>query len=43
MDLLSRVGRRGPAVGEHCARYAELRDLIVEWRGDKVSLIRDFR
>ncbi|HEY2900475.1 MAG TPA: sigma factor [Polyangia bacterium] len=75
LDLVSRVERRGPAVGEYYARYADQRDVraavgvledahggrlalgiystrssanpttfvLIEWRGDKLSLIRDFR
>jgi RNA polymerase sigma-70 factor (ECF subfamily) len=76
LDLVSRAQRRGPAVGEYFARYAELGDfrivpgllddgaggrrpalavhapaasarpstfVLVEWRGDRVALIRDFR
>ncbi|HZS39138.1 MAG TPA: sigma-70 family RNA polymerase sigma factor [Polyangia bacterium] len=71
LDLVSRAERRGPAVGEYFARYADLRDLrlvpgtldgrpalalyaprssrhpssfvLLEWRGDRVALIRDFR
>jgi RNA polymerase sigma-70 factor, ECF subfamily len=72
LDLVSRTERRGRAVGEYFARYADLRDLrvvpgrlddgrpalgiysprssehpttfvLIEWRGDRLSLIRDFR
>jgi len=76
LDLVSRAQRRGPAVGEYFARYAELDDfrvvpgllddgirgrrpalavhapaasaqpstfVLVEWGGDRVTLIRDFR
>jgi RNA polymerase sigma-70 factor, ECF subfamily len=76
LDLVSRTERRGPAVGEYFARYAELRDfrvvpgllddgaalgrlalavhapaasagpssfVLLEWRGNRVTVIRDFR
>jgi RNA polymerase sigma-70 factor (ECF subfamily) len=75
LDLVSRAERRGPAVGEYFARYAELGDfrvvpgllddgsgrrpalavhapaaserpstfVLLEWRGGRVALIRDFR
>ena len=71
LDVVSRVARRGPGVGEYFSRYQALSDLrlvpgtldgrpalamfsprdaphpryfvFVEWRGDAVTLIRDFR
>jgi RNA polymerase sigma-70 factor (ECF subfamily) len=76
LDLVSRLERRGAAVGEYFARYADLRDIrvasgilddgleggrlalgiyspraslhptafaLIEWRGERVTLIRDFR
>jgi RNA polymerase sigma-70 factor (ECF subfamily) len=76
LDLVSRHERRGRAVGEYFARYADLRDfrvvpgmlddavgggrlalamysprsstqpssfVLIEWRGEKLALIRDFR
>ncbi len=76
LDLVSRTERRGAAVGEYFARYAELGDfrvvpgllddggarvrpalavfapaaserpgsfVLLEWRGGRVALIRDFR
>ena len=80
LDLVSRLERRGPAVGVYFERYADLRDfrvvpgvlddaigdsilggrpalgfysprsadnpssfVLIEWRGDDITLIRDFR
>ncbi len=76
LDLVSRVERRGAAVGEYFSRYADLRDfrvvpgilgeargggrpalgfysprssehpsnfILIEWRGDGIAMIRDFR
>jgi RNA polymerase sigma-70 factor, ECF subfamily len=76
LDLVSRTERRGAAVGEYFARYAERADfrvvpgrlddgvagsrpalavfmpasraqpstfVLLEWRGERVALIRDFR
>ena len=75
LDLISRTERRGRAVGEYFARYADVRDfrvvpgvledpaggrlalgvhsprssehpsyfVLIEWSGERVTLIRDFR